>query len=81
MRRLAGSVLVGVLALAIAGPVLLPRFATRVAADGPVDIRGTWAGVYHANIGDFPNSDTWTDEDFSTGVVSGVATSAMMVRR
>jgi hypothetical protein len=73
MRRVVVSLLVGLLCLTAVGPILLPHLAAPVAADSPVDIRGTWTGIYHANIGDFPNSDTWTDEDFSTGIVSGNA--------
>ena len=73
MRRLLVAFLIGILGLTAVGPILLPRLASPVAADSPVDIRGTWSGIYHANIGDFPNSDTWTTEDFTTGLVSGVA--------
>jgi len=77
MRRVLVAFIVGSLVLASVAtalePVLLPQVAARVAADTPVDIRGTWSGTYHASIGDFANSDTFTTEDFTTGVVSGVA--------
>ncbi|HLY14124.1 MAG TPA: hypothetical protein VKR24_07215, partial [Candidatus Limnocylindrales bacterium] len=77
MRRVLVAFIVGSLVLAglvtALEPVLLPQVAARVAADTPVDIRGTWSGIYHASIGDFPNTDTFTTEDFTTGVVSGVA--------
>jgi hypothetical protein len=77
MRRVLVAFIVGSLVLASLAtalePVLLPQVAARVAADTPVDIRGTWSGIYHASIGDFPNSDTFTTEDFTTGAVTGVA--------
>jgi len=73
VRRRAVGLTVIVLALSCAGPVLIRQFAPMAAAAAPVDIRGTWSGIYHANIGDFPNTDVWTTEDFTTGAVSGVA--------
>ena len=73
MRRVLVAFIAGSLGLGLLGPVLLPHLAAPAAADAPVDIRGTWSGIYHANIGDFPNTDVWTTEDFATGVVSGVA--------
>ncbi len=73
MRRVLVAFILGSLGLGFLGPVLLPRLAATVTADAPVDIRGTWSGTYHANIGDFPNTDVWTTEDFTTGAVSGVA--------
>lgn len=73
MRRLVVTFLAFALALALFGPVVVPGFGAHAAADAPVDIRGTWAGVYHSNIGDFPNTVTWTNEDFTTGAVSGTA--------
>jgi hypothetical protein len=73
MRRVVAALVVGALALALVGPVLVRPLAAPVSADAPVDIRGTWSGIYHANIGDFPNTDVFTTEDFATGAVSGVA--------
>src|SRR5450432_625209 len=73
MRRVVVSFVATSLALALFGPVLVRPIAAPVSADSPVDIRGTWSGIYHANIGDFPNTDVFTTEDFATGAVSGVA--------
>lgn len=73
MRRFGAVLVVAALALALFGPVLVRPIAAPVSADSPVDIRGTWSGLYHTDIGDFANSDTFTTEDFTTGVVSGVA--------
>ncbi len=73
MRRVLVAFLAGSLGLSLLAPVLLPHLAAPAAADAPVDIRGTWSGIYHANIGDFPNTDVWTTENFTTGAVSGVA--------
>ncbi len=73
MRRVVVGLVVGALAVALFAPVLVRPLATPAWAAAPVDIRGSWSGIYHANIGDFPNTDTWTDEDFATGVVSGNA--------
>ena len=73
MRRGAIGLTGIVLVLSFMGPVLFRPLASPAAAATPVDIRGTWSGIYHANIGDFPNTDVWTTEDFTSGVVSGVA--------
>jgi hypothetical protein len=73
MRRGAIGLTGIVLVLSFMGPVIFRPLAPSVAAAAPVDIRGTWSGIYHANIGDFPNTDVWTTEDFTSGDVSGIA--------
>ncbi|HLX34673.1 MAG TPA: FGLLP motif-containing membrane protein [Candidatus Limnocylindrales bacterium] len=65
MRRVVTGIAV---ALAVSAAVATAR---DVRAAAPVDIRGTWSGNYVASIGTFPNTYTFTSEDFGTGAVSG----------